>query len=607
MRYQGDADSGAAPGGQQRPPGRPAQPWPRAADGDQPGSGEHPAGWYAGRDGADDGTAASERADSWNPSAEGADDWDSGREHAGGWYSDGGYSDAGYGYGDGGYGGGRESGSGPGRGGAGADVTTAAAAMPAGAAGGASAAGTPPPGVPVDEHGRVLAASGAAAPGSVPPGSAFYGTAGGTAGKGPVRGFPPAPGQSAPVYPPGQFSAWNQPPAEAAGGRAGGTAGRDTWPVAASAEHGYAEPDYSVLAVSDPAADATATQTWSVADDRAAGSWQGASTGAGAGAGPAPGTERSPAGRRSRGHPAGRSMAPPRIPDQAGRRDGAHPAGPGAAAPGGTGQLPRPGAGQPGGPPERAAGRSARGRRARKPAARRARVLLAAGLAVVVAGTGTYFYLARGRQPARQAAAAPNTTPAATQPGTPSASPTPTGRWGHIQTRKTDPLKLTLHELFPVRFKTSGSSYSRTAVKAGKHCSSAVLGGRLQSAVSAAGCSQVMRASYLAGNRKLMGTIGVLNLKTARMASRAGKATGPSEFIAQLRGARGPTRRLNKGTGIEEAEVKGHYLILIWAEFANLHAPKTTAQRKELVQFCTRLLKNTANVSLSRRLVTGRP
>jgi hypothetical protein len=152
-----------------------------------------------------------------------------------------------------------------------------------------------------------------------------------------------------------------------------------------------------------------------------------------------------------------------------------------------------------------------------------------------------------------------------------------------------------------------GVAFSRTAEKAGKHCSSAVLGSQLKSAVSAASCTQVMRASYLTRSKKLMGTIGVLNLKTARLAGRAGKATGPSQFIAQLRGAKGPTRNLTKGTGIEEAEVKGHYLILIWAEFASLHAPKTRAQKQKLVLFCSHLIKNTANVSLSLRLVTGKP
>ena len=231
-------------------------------------------------------------------------------------------------------------------------------------------------------------------------------------------------------------------------------------------------------------------------------------------------------------------------------------------------------------------------------------MLLAAGLAVVVvAASGTYFFLTSGQTKTSHGAA-----PKTSQPATlPSPTPTATGRWGHIQTRRTDPQPVTLAELFPARFTSNGSAYSRTADRAGKHCAAAVLGSRLQSAVRAAGCSQVLRASYLSRNRKLMGTIGVLNLRTAHNASRAGQATGRSEFIAQLRGKKGPTRNLTKGTGIEEAEFKGHYLILIWAEFASLHAPKTTARKNELEQFCTRLFRGTANVSLSARLVTGNP
>ena len=433
----------------------------------------------------------------------------------------------------------------------------------------------------------------------------MYGAAGGTAGKGPVRGFPPAPGQSAPVYPPGQFSAWNQasggtreglPAGDAvkngwpAAGSDGG-AGRDAWPVAASAEHGYAEPDYAVLAVSDPAADATNTQTWAVIDDRTAGGWQDPNA---RGNPPQGRAARSTASRRGGTRPAGANAA--------GTPNRGHP--PQSRGATEAGDLPGRGTTQAADLPGRGGRRSSRGKRGRKPP-KRGRVLLAAGLAVIVAaGSGTYFYLAGGqRQPGP--AAAPGTSHAARP--SPQPSPTPTGRWGHIQTRRADPQPLTLAELFPARFTSTGSAYSRTAVRARKHCSSAVLGSRLQSAVRAAGCSQVMRASYLSGNGKLMGTIGVLNLKTARTASRAGRAAGPSQFIAQLRGAKGPTRNLTKGTGIEEAEVKGHYLILIWAEFADLHAPKGAAKKKELVQFCTRLLASTANVSLSRRLVTGKP
>src|SRR6202035_3730463 len=60
----------------------------------------------------------------------------------------------------------------------------------------------------------------------------------GPAGRGPLRGFPPAPGAPDPGYPPGQAS----------------------WPNVAS------ERGYSLLAVSDPSADMTATQTWAVLD-----------------------------------------------------------------------------------------------------------------------------------------------------------------------------------------------------------------------------------------------------------------------------------------------------------------------------------------------------
>jgi hypothetical protein len=104
-----------------------------------------------------------------------------------------------------------------------------------------------------------------------------------------------------------------------------------------------------------------------------------------------------------------------------------------------------------------------------------------------------------------------------------------------------------------------------------------------------------------------MGTVGVLNLSTAKGAKAAAGKADASDFISQLAGKTGPTRKIGRGTGIEEAAAKGHYLILIWAEFTNLHKPKTTAQRAEVVQFMTELLKNTANVGLTTRMVAGTP
>src|SRR5262245_32796681 len=65
-------------------------------------------------------------------------------------------------------------------------------------------------------------------------------------GKGPVRGFPPAPGQPPPRYPPGQCAPWNR--------------------LVPGRGEAY-EPEYPQLAVSDAAADVTSTQTWQAIGD----------------------------------------------------------------------------------------------------------------------------------------------------------------------------------------------------------------------------------------------------------------------------------------------------------------------------------------------------
>jgi hypothetical protein len=180
------------------------------------------------------------------------------------------------------------------------------------------------------------------------------------------------------------------------------------------------------------------------------------------------------------------------------------------------------------------------------------------------------------------------------------------GPWQHIGTRADDPTPLTLGQLFPATF-NAGSSYARTAEAGSSDCTSAVFGSALQSAVRKHGCSQVMRASYLSTAQKMMGTIGVLNLTDSTAAGVVGKATGSSEFIAQLTSAQGPTHNLTKGTGLEEAEVKGHYLILTWVEFTSLHAPNTSAEKAQLKTFSADLINQTANVSLTSRMVTGDP
>ncbi len=56
-----------------------------------------------------------------------------------------------------------------------------------------------------------------------------------------------------------------------------------------------------------------------------------------------------------------------------------------------------------------------------------------------------------------------------------------------------------------------------------------------------------------------------------------------------------------------QAEIKGHYLILMWAEFTSLKSPSTSAQRQQLEQFADNLLTGSANINLSTRMLTGKP
>ncbi len=230
-------------------------------------------------------------------------------------------------------------------------------------------------------------------------------------------------------------------------------------------------------------------------------------------------------------------------------------------------------------------------------------LLLAPVLVVILVVAGYVYVTHKPAPPAGHPAAAPSHHAAPAL-----ASPSPTlGPWKHIESRAMDPAPLSLSELFPAQFTNAGAAGIRTVDKASANCPREVFGSKLATAVRKADCTQVLRASYLSTDHKMMATVGVLNLTDVAAAEHAGKVSGATEFIKQLTAAHGPTRNLSKGTGIEEAEFKGHYLILIWTEYANLHSPQTKSQRKKLEAFSTDLIAGTANISLTKRMVTGRP
>ncbi len=199
-------------------------------------------------------------------------------------------------------------------------------------------------------------------------------------------------------------------------------------------------------------------------------------------------------------------------------------------------------------------------------------------------------------------------SPSPARKATASASPSVSlGTWRHIASQADDPTPLTLTELFPASYGTGVTAGARTVDQgSGANCAAMVIGAQLQTALRKAGCTQVMRASYLSSGQKIMGTIGVLNLSTVAAAQDAGKAAGAADFIKQLPGPNGPTSKLAQGTGLEEAQYRGHYLILTWAEFTNLAAPSVAGQ-KQLDAFSRELVDDTANISLTSRMVFGKP
>ena len=235
----------------------------------------------------------------------------------------------------------------------------------------------------------------------------------------------------------------------------------------------------------------------------------------------------------------------------------------------------------------------------------RSRVAWLAVAVVVAGGAGfagyKYLYEARVNAPVPPSLRLPTNAPGS--PGFDKAL----GKWQHIGSRSKDPQSLTIAGLYPPQFSLNGKSYVRTAASATKTCSLAVYGADLQAALQSGHCSQVVRASYLSGDGTMMGTVGVINLISSNAAQKAGQATGPQEIIAPLTAKKGPTKKLGTGTGVVQAEIKGHYLILMWAEFTNLKSPSGQAQRQALEQFAANLVTGSANINLSTRMLTGKP
>lgn len=240
---------------------------------------------------------------------------------------------------------------------------------------------------------------------------------------------------------------------------------------------------------------------------------------------------------------------------------------------------------------------------------RRRRVVLAVlGLLIVVGGGAAGYKFLHKNQATNPATSGALRLPTSNPTAQSTFYSDKLGKWQHIGSRKQDPAPLTVAELYPPAFGLAGKQYLRAATSADQNCGQAVYGTDLQTEFQSGTCSQVVRATYVSGDQKIMGTIGVVNLSSVYWSQQAARQTSTAgEFVAPLAASRGITKNILNGTGLTFAEVKGHYLILMYVEFTSLKAPSGGAQTKQLTDFSQGMLDGTANIALSTRLISGKP
>ncbi|MGI5233303.1 hypothetical protein [Actinoallomurus sp. CA-142502] len=200
----------------------------------------------------------------------------------------------------------------------------------------------------------------------------------------------------------------------------------------------------------------------------------------------------------------------------------------------------------------------------------RKKLIIGAAIAVgviVVAGGAAFALTSGGDDKPKTEAAQPSAPPATPTP-TPTPSPTETGRGDRLQSRTTDPRPLTLNEIFKARsFKAGGRRYLMTARRAERKCAPPTHGTKFRKALAKGGCTQVLRATF--SNGKLIGTIGVINLRTQAAATSAQSASKTKDaFILALPGS-GTTKKIGQGLSLTTTEVNGHYLIMSWVQYPN--------------------------------------
>ncbi|WP_030176040.1 hypothetical protein [Spirillospora albida] len=211
-----------------------------------------------------------------------------------------------------------------------------------------------------------------------------------------------------------------------------------------------------------------------------------------------------------------------------------------------------------------------------------------AGLVLVGGGIGLSSMLEDDPKPKKPTAQSPSPSAKPTTPATPSVPPLEPVK---LKSRATDPKPLTLSEVFGKKtFKAGKQKYVRTAWNAKRGCTGIVGGAALVTALKKGSCSQALRATYALSNGKLIGTVGVLNLKTEAAAKQAVKAAAAKDAYLRALPGTGITRTNGKGEALGTSEARGHYVVMTWVQrpdgkkIASSYHPVVSAFGAQLVK-----------------------
>jgi hypothetical protein len=194
------------------------------------------------------------------------------------------------------------------------------------------------------------------------------------------------------------------------------------------------------------------------------------------------------------------------------------------------------------------------------------------------------------------------TAPASSPAAKPTAATGPLG--AKLKNRATDPRPLTLAEVFKHR---RFGKYVMTAKRQDGNCAKVVHGTRFSAALKSGGCTQMLRATFSTTDGKLIGSIGVANLRTDTAAKKVQAAgAGKDAWLLPLPGT-GSTKKIGKGSALGTAEARGHYVLLSWVQRPD-GKELTAAQRGTVSTFVSQvILGSNLSTALQYRGISGKP